>query len=85
MSLDIMDKVQDKFTDVGQEQNSLVMRLLTTEEIDFVAGGDTTHAMGLGSSYSQTGGSFAQGAFSSYNQTYTAPKADKPPPPANPN
>lgn len=51
------------------EENPIVTRLLTPQEIDLVSGGHTTHAQGFASSYSQSPQThYSQGAFSSYNQ-----------------
>ena len=65
--------LEDKYGAAAGEPNGVVMRLLTPEEIDFVSGAGE-HAMGFGSSYSQSGpGSFAQGVFSSYSQVHEGP------------
>lgn len=50
----------------------VVLRLLTEEEIDFVAGGHTSHSMGSFSSHRQGANShFSQGAFTGYEQRGT--------------
>jgi hypothetical protein len=51
-----------------EEPNSIVMRLLTEEEIDMVAGGPS-HTQAPFSSYTQTGGNYTQDSFTSYSQT----------------
>lgn len=63
-------ELNEQYGAATETPNGVVMRLLTAEEIDFVSGAGE-HAMGFGSSYSQTGdGSFAQGMFSSYAQKH---------------
>jgi hypothetical protein len=75
MSKSLAAELENQYGAAGAESpNGVVMRLLTAEEIDFVSGAGE-HAMGFGSSYSQSGpGSFAQGMFSSYAQKHEAEK-----------
>jgi|CXWL01.1.fsa_nt_gi hypothetical protein len=52
----------------GASANSIVMRLLTPEEIDFVSGG--AHTQGIGSNHTQgPGTSYSQGPATSYTQS----------------
>lgn len=74
MSKNLTAELEDQYGVAAEAQNGVVMRLLTSEEIDFVSGAGE-HAMGFGSSYAQSGpGSFAQGMFSSYAQKHEAEK-----------